>query len=416
MKMTFFDTENWREIGATLARNKTRTFLTAFGIFWGTAMLAMLWGGADGFCGIISRQFAGISTNLGGLSSGKRSVSYRGFNKGSSWNINENDLQTIRQVAPYIDKLTSLNFLYATASAGGRSKSAALLGVEPQYNGISQPVIYEGRFINESDMSANRKVAVIGKNIAADLFQGESPVGKGIQLDGLYFTIIGLAGQIGEASIGGRVDDSFILPATTMRKSFNMGTDVDFIIFSATDGHKPSDNEAAIRRAMSTAHTIDPNDVGAFNFMDITEIFDMINNLFSGIALLAIFVGGASLMAGVIGVGNIMWIVVKERTHEFGVRRALGARPADITVQILSESVMLTLVAGTAGVCFAALVLGIADTATADPLYASAGFQISFARATGIVATFLLLGSLAGTLPAVKAMKIKPIEALRTRA
>ncbi len=141
----------------------------------------------------------------------------------------------------------------------------------------------------------------------------------------------------------------------------------------------------------------------------------MINGLFMGIAILAAFVGMGSLMAGVIGVGNIMWIIVKERTHEFGVRRAIGAKPADITVQVLSESVLLTLVAGTAGVCFAAIILGLADHLTADPMLGKAGFEISFGGALAIVGTFFILGSAAGTLPAIKAMRIKPIEALRDK-
>jgi len=137
--------------------------------------------------------------------------------------------------------------------------------------------------------------------------------------------------------------------------------------------------------------------------------------VFFGISLLALFVGLSSLMAGVIGVGNIMWIIVKERTHEFGVRRAIGAKPADITVQVLSESVLLTLVAGISGVCFASLVLGVADKATFDPNLGAAGFQINFVTAMVIVGAFFVLGSAAGTLPAIKAMRIKPIEAIRDK-
>ena len=141
----------------------------------------------------------------------------------------------------------------------------------------------------------------------------------------------------------------------------------------------------------------------------------MIDNLFLGISLLALFVGFGSLLAGVIGVGNIMWIVVKERTQEFGIRRAIGAKPLDLTIQVLSESIMLTLVAGTLGVCFGALVLGIADKLTYDPLLGHAGFELTFRAAIIIVGLFFILGSLAGTIPAIRAMKIRPIEALNDR-
>ena len=170
-----------------------------------------------------------------------------------------------------------------------------------------------------------------------------------------------------------------------------------------------------MRRIFSSAHSISPDDTKAIEFLDISEQFKMIDNLFLGISLLALFVGFGSLMAGVIGVGNIMWIVVKERTQEFGIRRAIGAKPIDITVQVLSESIMLTLVAGALGVCFGALVLGIADNMSYDPLLGHAGFELSFRTAVIIVLLFFFLGSAAGTIPALRAMRIKPIEALNDK-
>lgn len=415
MKAAIFDPENWREIVATLARNKTRTFLTAFGIFWGTAMLAMLWGGSQGLEGIMRRNFAGFATNLGGTFSGTRSISYKGFNKGSYWNMTVQDIETIRRVAPAIEYSSEINGRQATAVYGTKSKSAQAIGVEGAYARIMTPVIYEGRFINDSDVAGARKVMVIGRNRATDLFGNESPVGKYVSLNGIYFLVVGVAGQTSEASIAGRVDESFILPSSTMRRAFNQGNNVGFFVYTAPRGKTPSDNESAIRRVLSANHSIHPDDERAIGFMDISEMFRTIDGLFMGITLLAFFVGLGSLMAGVIGVGNIMWIIVKERTHEFGIRRAIGAKPADITVQVLSESILLTLVAGTAGVCFAAMVLGAADILTASETLGKAGFELPFGSAVAIVLTFFVLGSAAGTLPAVKAMKIKPIEAIRDK-
>ncbi|MCM1068145.1 MAG: ABC transporter permease [Muribaculaceae bacterium] len=415
MKTALFDPENWREIIATLARNKTRTFLTAFGIFWGTAMLAMLWGGANGFEGIMRRNFAGFATNLGATFPGTRSISYKGFNKGSWWNMTEQDIAAIRRVAPAIEYSSTVSSRSTTGVYGNKSKSASANGVEGDYTKIMEPVIYEGRFINSSDVANSRKVMVIGRNLATELFGMESPVGKYVALNGIHFMVVGVAGQKSEASISSRIDDSYTLPSTTMRRAFNMGNTVGFLIYTAPAGKVPSDNEAAIRRVLSSAHSIHPDDERAIGFMDISEMFKTVDSLFMGITLLAFFVGLGSLMAGVIGVGNIMWIIVKERTHEFGVRRAIGAKPADITVQVLSESILLTLVAGTGGVCFASLVLAVADRVTADPLLGMAGFELPFATAVGIVITFFILGSAAGTLPAVKAMRIKPIEAIRDK-
>ncbi len=415
MRLTIFQLENWREIGATLARNKTRTFLTAFGIFWGTAMLAMLLGGAEGFKGIMSRNFAGLATNMGGMGSNPRSISYMGFNKGSYWTLTTEDVDDIRRIAPAIEYSSAINGRGVTGVYSVRSKAAQAMGIEPEYGNIMLPVIYEGRFINARDYSETRKVVVLGRNIASELFGNESPIGKRLSLNGVYFTCIGVAGQVGEASIMGRIDDNYIIPGSTLRQAFNQGNSVGFFIYTAPAGHKPDENEAAIRRFLSGRHAIHPADSQAFWFMDLSEMFDQINSIFMGIAILAGFVGAGSLLAGVIGVGNIMWIVVKERTHEFGIRRAIGATPADITVQVLSESVLLTLVAGTAGVCFATIVLGIVDYFTTDPMLGKAGFEISFGLALAIVATFFVLGSAAGTLPAIKAMRIKPIEALRDK-
>lgn len=415
MKTSLFDIENWKEIGATLARNKTRTFLTAFGIFWGTAMLAMLFGGARGFEGMMRRNFAGFSTNLGGVFAERRTMPYKGFNKGSSWNINTRDIELIRQLAPAIEYSSEMNTRSATASYGPNTKSTSIAGVEGDYGKIMIPVINEGRFINDTDVAQQRKVTVIGKNMATSLFGSDSPVGKYVNLDGIYFMVVGVMSQLSDASIGIRLDDSFILPSSTMRNAYNWGNSVGFFVYTAPQGHSPSENEPVMRRIFSSQHSISPDDTNAMEFMDISEQFEMIDNLFLGISLLALFVGFGSLLAGVIGVGNIMWIVVKERTQEFGIRRAIGAKPLDITAQVLSESIMLTLIAGTLGVCFGALVLGIADKLSFDPMLGHAGFELPFGVALIIVATFFVLGSAAGTIPSLKAMRIKPIEAINDK-
>ncbi len=415
LRNSFFDIENWREIGATLARNKTRTFLTAFGIFWGTAMLTMLWGGAHGLEGIMRRQFAGFATNSGGVFPGTTSMPYLGYNKGMSWDLTEQDLANIRRVSPYMEYSTPINGARVTAVYNDRSKSAYSMGVESEYSKIMIPIVYEGRLINDSDVRNHRKVAIIGKNIAGEIFGNESPVGKRVSLNGIHFLIVGVAGQKGDASFGGRIDDSFMLPSTTMRRAFNQGTTVHYIIFTSLPGHTPKDNEPFIRRAICSNHPLNPKDERAIGFMDVSENFEIVDKLFLGLSLLALFVGAGSLMAGVIGVGNIMWIIVKERTQEIGIRRAIGAKPLDIIVQILSESIVLTTISGIGGVCFATLVLGIADMVAADPKHGMPGFQTDFNTAIAILATFLVLGTAAGLLPAFKAMKIKPVEAMRDK-
>ena len=276
-------------------------------------------------------------------------------------------------------------------------------------------MLYEGRLINASDLSPTRKVAVIGKNVASELFGNESPVGKYVSLNGIYFLIVGVAGQSGEVSLAGRIDDNILIPITTMRQAFHQGNYVGFLVFTVDPGHTPTELKPYIRRALCANHPIHPDDQSAIYVEDMAENFEIIDNVFLGVSLLAIFVGFGSLMAGVIGVGNIMWIIVKERTQEIGIRRAIGAKPIDIIVQILSESMVLTTIAGIAGVCFASLVLGVVDHATLDPINGSAHFELRFMNAVWIVVTFFVLGTAAGTIPAIKAMRIKPIEAMRDK-
>lgn len=415
MKNPIFDMENWREIGATLARNKTRTFLTAFGIFWGTAMLAMLWGGAHGLEGTLRRNFAGFATNMGAIFPNTTSISYKGFNKGMYWTMTQSDVDAIRTVTPGIEYSTTMSNNYGTIAYGTNSSSASIAGFEPDFSKISLPIIYSGRVLNEADEANSRKVAVIGKDLAAKLFGAENPIGKMISAKGIYFKVIGVIGQLSNASIGARYDESMIIPASTYRRAFNLGNSVGFFMYTVAPGYTPKDIEPYIRRVICANHPISPDDDKAMWFMDISEEFEMIDNLFLGVSLLALFVGAGSLMAGIIGIGNIMWIIVKERTQEIGIRRAIGAKPRDIIVQILSEGVVLTSIAGLAGVCFATLVLAVVDSQTTDPVLGSAGFTLTFSQAIGIVLTFLVLGTAAGTLPAIKAMRIKPIEAMRDK-
>ena len=414
MKLTIFDLENWREIATTLSQNKTRTFMTGFGIFWGTAMLAMLIGGAEGLQHFMGRNFEGFATNAAAIFPGRTTKSYAGFNKGMELKLDMTDVENIRQAIPQIENSSGVNFSWTNALYKDKKSNAQLTGVEPQYSKIFEPIIYEGRFLNEADDANYRKVCVIGREVASELFGTGSATGKEVQLNGVYFTIVGVVGQTSEINIGAKMDESVFIPANTMRRSYNLGRRVDTFMMTFKSGYSPSEFEPLLRRLIANNHPIAPDDTGAFFYFDISEQFKMVDNLFMGISLLALFVGAGTLLSGVIGVGNIMWIIVRERTHEIGIRRALGAKPRDIIVQILSESMVLTTIAGIGGICFAAIILGVAEKFTATP-QGSLNFQLTFSQAVYILATFLVLGTCAGIVPAFKAMKIKPIEALNDK-
>jgi len=417
MKLSILDFDNWREIGATLSRNKTRTFLTAFGIFWGTAMLALLHGGAIGLAGTMNRNFEGFATNMGAVIPNTTSISYKGFNKGLYWQLTTNDIERTRRSCKAIDLVSPIIGRYGSIAYGNKSTNGGINGVSADYWRMQEVNVHAGRTLNESDDSRRTKNVLIGKNISDELF-GVDPsaaIGKYINVNGLYYLCVGVATQKSEASINGSVDDGVYVPLSTMQLTYNTGVNVDFMVFTAKDGYTPKDVLPDLRRAVCAAHPIHPDDEKAFWMMDVSEMFEMVGNVFTGIDLLALFVGAGTLMAGIIGVGNIMWIIVRERTREIGIRRAIGAKPRDIIIQILSESMVLTVVAGTAGICFACLVLYGADVLTAVPGLAPAGFQLEFGTAVTILVIFLMLGTAAGIIPAMKAMRIKPVEAMKDK-
>lgn len=410
MRNPVFDLENWREIGATLAQNKTRTLMTAFGVFWGTAILALLIGGSQGFKSFMGRQFDGFATNTALIFPGRTTKSYKGFNKGMSVQLKDADVEMIRESIPEIDHMTATNINLATAKYGKKSSSGTLMGVESEYKYLYTPIIYEGRFLNAADDNGERRVCVLGSRIAAELFGAGKAEGKEISINDIYYKVVGVAGQTASIGMPSKIDDSVFIPGRLFRMSYNQGDNVGAILFSMRSGYKPSEYIPKLRRIVSSNHPVAPDDEGAVFVFDISENFAMIDNLFLGITMLALFVGAGTLLSGIIGVGNIMWIIVRERTQEIGVRRAMGAKPRDIITQILSEGVLLTLVAGIAGICLAAIILYVVEI-----FIPGIRFQMTFMQAVEIMAGFVILGSLAGLVPAIRAMKIKPIEALNSK-
>ena len=416
MKTTIFDIESWKEIGVTLARNKTRTFLTAFGIFWGTAVLAMLWGGANGFQDMMRRNFDGMSTNSIMLTDRRTAMPYKGYKKGMRWSLDMTDLYNLRRGVSELYIVTPINDKSGVTVVYGRhNTSTTIQGMEPDFQKVFVPVIYDGRFINDADQRDARKVCVVGKQVKEKLFGSESAIGRFVSINNIYYRVIGVCGQTAEmVTMGARLDESVLIPNSTMRNTFHFGDEIDYMMLLVKNGHTAIEIKDKIRHVIRKNHPIHPDDDRAINYFDISEPFSIVNNLFLGIDLLALFVGLGTLLAGIVGVGNIMWIIVKERTQEIGIRRAIGARPKDIIVQILSESVVLTMIAGIAGICFTVVILGAVQTMTTDGLDVP-GFQLAFIDAIGILMTFAVLGTIAGTIPAFKAMRIKPIEALNDK-
>lgn len=418
MKLTIFDKENWKEIGATLARNKTRTFLTGFGIFWGVAMLAMLMGGARGGEDMLKRNFAGFATNSGAMIPGQTTIPYSGYRKGRTWQINTADVELLRSAFPEMKAIIPTYQKWDSSFRYGKNSfSGQVIGAEPNYRDIQNPRIYSGRFINEADNAAERRVVVIGKKVASQLFPGEeNPEGKVMDINGAAYSVIGVAGDQSEVHVNGSLDEAVLVPASTFRRANGYGDKVDYIMMVAKDKVNLGEVIPRMRRAIYRRHDIHPNDEGAMWVINVAEQFEKIDTLFIGVDILALFIGISTLLAGIIGIGNIMWVIVKERTQEIGIRRAIGAKPRDIIVQVLSEGAALTVISGLAGMCLATLILGVMHNINNPPdAVSEVHFQMSFANAATILAIFIVLGILAGLIPSIKAMKIKPIEAINSK-
>lgn len=415
MSLFRIDIDRWEEILITITRNKTRSLLTAFGIFWGIFMLVALMGGSQGLQEMMASNFAGFATNSGFTFSNQTSKAYKGFRKGRYWNLEIKDVERIHQAIPEIDILTPINSRWGINASYNKheSSSCSMKGVYPEYAGIEVPTLTFGRFINHIDVKERRKVCIIGKQIYETLFpDGSDPCGKFINVNGIYYQVIGVNTHAGNMSINGWPPTTIIIPFSTMQQNYNFGNKIEILCYTARPGHSIKDIQARIEPILKQAHLIHPDDNQAILKVDGEALFSMVDNLFRGINILSWMVGLGTLLAGAIGVSNIMMVTVKERTTEIGIRRAIGAKPSDIMSQILSESMVLTSLAGMTGISFAVLILQILEIGTAQS-ETPAHFQISFWTAIGACVILLVLGMLAGLAPAYRAMAIKPIEAIR---
>lgn len=408
------DIDSCEEILITLTRNKTRSFLTAFGVFWGIFMLVTLMGGGQGMQDMMQEEFKGFATNSGFIATQKTGEAYKGFRKGRWWDLENADLIRLRDGVKGLDVVTPSTARWgSTAVYEDQKYDCNVKGLYPEYDRIEAQDMLYGRFINEVDIREARKVCVIGKRVYDSLFkEGGDPCGKYVRVDGIYYRIIGMCTSEGNINIQGQASEAVTLPFTTMQQAYNLGNSIEVICFTVKPGVKVTDVQPEIERIVKEAHYIAPDDKQALMMLNAEAMFSMMDNLFSGIRILIWMVGLGTLLAGAIGVSNIMMVTVKERTTEIGIRRAIGARPKDILQQILSESMVLTTIAGMAGISFAVLVLQGMEMATGKDgqVYA---FQVSFGMAIGTCVLLIALGMLAGLAPAYRAMAIKPIEAIR---
>ena len=407
--------DTYKEIMETLTRNKSRSLLTGFGVFWGVFMLVVLLGGGQGLKELLSNNFQGFATNSALVFAQPTTKPYDGFRKGRQWNMVYQDVERLRAQVPELDVVTPMVSQWQRiVTAGDKKTTAGVKGLQPAYAKVEEPQIRYGRYINDMDMVQRRKVCVLGKKVYKTLFPGGGdPCGQLVRVDSVYYRVVGVDYAAGEIKVNGGAEESVIVPITLMQETYGLGDAVHLISVTGKPGVVMSDVAPVMRAVIGRAHRVDPTDEKAITVFNTEVMFGMVDSLFTGVNFLIWLVGIGTLLAGAIGVSNIMMVTVRERTTEIGIRRAIGATPRTILGQIVAESILLTAVAGMSGILFAVAILQLLEMANTTDGIVAAHFQVGFWTAVGAVVLLALLGVLAGLAPAVRSMAIKPVDAMR---
>ncbi len=414
------DRDNWREILHTLKKNKLRSALTAFGVFWGIFILMIMLGVGKGLHNGATKDFSGMAANSIFVWAMSTTKPYKGFSSGRNLDFTNDDTEAIRLHIPEIEHLAPRNQLDDFREAvnvvrGKREGAFGVFGDYPEVVHITLMNITLGRFINPSDLEETRKVAVIGTRVRKILFlPHEDPIGQYIRIQGIYFKVVGVFKPQDDESK--EETESIFIPFSTFQRAFNFGNLVSWFSMTVKPGIPASEVEKKVVALLAERHRVAPDDTHAIGKWNREKGFNKITDLFTGIYSLFWFVGVLTLLAGVIGVSNIMLVIIKERTPEFGIKRAIGATPFAIVGQIVSESILLTTVSGYTGmVCgvgvieFAAAMLGSGKGDAS--LFENP--EVNLTAALIALAILIVSGALAGLVPGIRAIRIKPVDAMR---
>jgi len=415
-----FDADTWDEIFESISKNRTRTIITTIGVFWGIFIYIALAGSATGLENGFDDAFSGLSKNSMGVWVQSTSIPYKGFEEGRRFPFRLSDVDYLKDRVPEIEYISPglqagpFSGSPPRVTRGIKSDNFNLFGNFPTQANISVIKIYDGgRYINDEDIKYERKVAVIGEGTQERLFdQDEDPIGQNIIINDVNFKVVGVE-KFSEGQ-GFGSDSDITIPYTTFARMYNRGDRFFFMFLSGYDYVNPKNLEETVLDNLKVLKTVSPDDDRAFGTFNIGSLFESIIKFSSGMIFLSLVVGIATIFAGVIGIGNIMLIAVKERTNELGIRRALGATPGQVKVQIVLESVFLTIIAGIIGIIVGALLLFLINIGTANlEDFPFTNPTVPLAIVFGAFATMVTLGTLIGLIPAERAVSIKPIEALR---
>jgi len=415
-----FDVDVWQEIFSTIKKNKLRTFLTGFSVAWGIFMLMILLGSGNGLQNGVKEEFADNSVNIMWMWTGSTSIPYHGLKEGRPIKFKNDDYSFLKEKSEDLELVSSRfylpdNIMYSYKNEYGSFETSSC---HPSLEQMEKVKVVSGRFINDLDLTDFRKVIVIGENIRKALFKDEDPMGKYVKLNSVPFKVVGVAFD------KKRQDErTAYIPVTTAQRIFNGGDRVHSFAVTTKMVKTVEEAEAIterVRQNMALRHNFDPKDKRAMGSYNMLTEYIRTMKIFQAIKIFVWIIGIGTLIAGIVGVSNIMLILVKERTREIGIRKALGASPASVIGLVLLESILITTVAGYLGLLVGVSIMEGINYGI-EQLLASGGGEGMFFRnptvdfATAITSTLILIisGALAGYLPARKAATVKPIEALR---
>ncbi len=413
-----FDLDKWQEIYYSLRKHKLRTALTAFGVFWGIFMLVVLMGAGNGLRNGVMQDFD-IAKNAVFVWSEQTSLPYQGLQPGRPINFKNADIDAIKAAVNGIEIISPRNFLQGDFRVirGDKSVSFQVYGDYPDYVHVKPMIITSGRFINQRDINERRKIAVIGSQVRSRLYEAEEdPIGTYIEIKGVPFMVVGTFDS--PLASDDAIDDvqTIYLPNTTMQQAFNQAENVGWFGFIPKEGVPAAEIESQVKSLLAQRHKIHPDDRSALGSFNVEKEYQEVQGLFAGIKAVSWLVSVMTIIAGVVGVGNIMLIIVKERTKEFGVRKSVGAPPWSILSMIILESLVLTGVAGymglLAGVGFVELInFALVEFDAQSDFFTNP--EIDFQVSLTALLVLVVAGTLAGVVPARKAANTNPVIALR---
>ncbi len=407
-----FDLDKWQEIFSTIRRNKLRTFLTGFSVAWGIIMLVILLGSGYGLENGVKKEFSGDAVNYLSINGGLTTKAYKGMKPGTFVQLNNEDHQALMQTKGVTaTSARSRIFGNSVLSYQNEYGSYDIFAVHPEYGEVESLKTFKGRYLNQTDIRESRKVVCIGKVVEQAIYKGKvEAVGTYLMVNGVPFLVIGVFDDPG----GERDLSRVYIPATTAQQVFNRGNSIDNIslIMSGANEQTSIAAEEVVRQQLSARHKFDPTDQRAVFIFNTIKEYKKFLDLFWSIRLFIWIIGIGTIIAGIVGVSNIMMIVVKERTKEIGVRKALGASPWSIISLIMQEAVLITSVAGYTGLVIGVVLLELVGNAIKGVDY-FANPEINLQVAIGATILLIFAGMIAGLVPARRAASVKPVEALR---